>query len=94
VLQKINPKYPQPGSLLSEVGKRLDDLIPPAQQDGLKRQGRRARIAARRKVEPPKRQAFDEAWVSNEIKVINDVFRGHNVYDIKTQDPYMGQPIS
>ena len=94
VIQKIENKYPRPGFLLADVAEDLYKTIPPEKQDELKREAKRRKMKAYRATEPAKRSEFDQAWIANEIKTINDAFKEHKVYDIKTKDPYTGRAIS
>ena len=94
VIQKIENKYPRPKFLLADVAKELYKMIPPEKQDELKREAKRRKIKASRAIEPAKKSEFEQAWIANEIKTINDAFKEHKVYDIKTKDPYTGRAIS
>ena len=88
VIQKIENKYPRPGFLLANVAENLYKMIPPNKQDKFKRQAKRTKMKAYRTTEPEKRGQFDQTWIANEIETINNTFKKHNVYNIKTKDPY------
>jgi len=88
VLQKIEGKYPQPKSLLNDVAVQLNKLVPVNEQTKIKRQAKREMVRGQREGKERVEQVTDQ------IKIINDTFRKHGVYDIKTQDPHLGYPIS
>ena len=88
VLQKIEGKYPQPKSLLNDVALQLNKLVPGGAQTTLKRQAKREMVNARRQGKERPEQVADQ------IKTINDTFKKHGVYDLNTQDPHLGYPIS
>ena len=94
VIQKIENKYPRPGFLLADVAEDLYKMISPEKQDELKRTAKRNKMKAYRATDSTKRSEFDQTWIANEIKTINDAFKNHKVYNIKTEDPYTGRDIS